>query len=344
MPVTNFVTVDPLLPGHRKVAHAAKILQTDGFFVWTRVVALWMHAFNYSPDGEITSLVECPTGASAALEIMEPDVQAFFNALVAVGFVDRDDEDRYFLHNWENGAGRLHAKRRAEAERKRGARQDADRKPKDEPKKPKRVSVKPEQIATARDPEAVFAQLGEADPEKPGPCREFARRASEARANGISQTKLHEDLTALLALKQENAEAFDHAMATMLAKEDFNWKQQNLVGFPRAVFKSALETGAHTKRSATRDTAADRIFKEIHAVARTIIADISPTDRRTEASSLDYYRRRHVGMSDEAIACAVAFPWAREVKTDLNSPIELEAFRKRLWDHVREHVKARSTA
>lgn len=76
---------------------------------------LWWWVLDYAQDGDL-SRFEPEDVAEAAM--WDGDPVAFLEALIKAGFIDRD-EDRLVIHDWDDYAGRLVDKRKANRERQR---------------------------------------------------------------------------------------------------------------------------------------------------------------------------------------------------------------------------------
>lgn len=85
------------------------------------MVCLWTWALDNAPDGDLTDVqaVVIATGAE-----WTGDAGAFVEALVEVGFLDRSP-DSLQIHNWDDYAGKLIARRTSDRERKRALRASA---------------------------------------------------------------------------------------------------------------------------------------------------------------------------------------------------------------------------
>ncbi len=110
-----WIEVHQSLPTHRKTLQAAERLGISLAQVVGHVVCLWLWGLDNTEDGRLTG-VSGRIIAQAAQ--WNDDPEQFVEALVAVGFLDRQDDD-YRIHDWEDYAGRLIDQRRANAERQR---------------------------------------------------------------------------------------------------------------------------------------------------------------------------------------------------------------------------------
>jgi len=122
------------LSGHPKTRKAALRLGIPKVQLIGHLFCLWWWVIDYAPDGDITCF-DAEDIALAAEWDGEPE--AFMVALIecrfgdGAGFLERAEDGRLLIHDWWEYAGKLIARRQADAARKRGERQ-ADA-PKDEP-------------------------------------------------------------------------------------------------------------------------------------------------------------------------------------------------------------------
>ena len=102
---------------HRKVANAAAMLpRTSTTLLIGHLATLWCWGLDSAPAGGPLTAVEIAHGAR-----WTKDADLFVAALQSARLVDRD-EDGFWLHDWDDYAGRLVAKRNANTERMRSAR------------------------------------------------------------------------------------------------------------------------------------------------------------------------------------------------------------------------------
>jgi DnaD/phage-associated family protein len=106
------------LPKHWKTKRLMRILNISGPLAVGHLHFLWYWAVDYAQDGEITQYTPYDIADASG---WEGDAEAFFNALIEAGFIDVID-DRYFLHDWYDYAGKLIEYRKKDAERKRKSR------------------------------------------------------------------------------------------------------------------------------------------------------------------------------------------------------------------------------
>lgn len=123
----SFVMIDPAFPRHRKVRAVTRTMRgltpwTD-HDSWSRVAAIWLWAFEDRNGGDVTELFEDMALASRVVSI--PDhgtAHAFLTALVACRLLDSGG-GRFFIHDWQDGGGRVDEKRALATERKRRQRE-----------------------------------------------------------------------------------------------------------------------------------------------------------------------------------------------------------------------------
>ncbi|WP_050769604.1 hypothetical protein [Thermosinus carboxydivorans] len=105
---------------HRKTLLLAAELDLDETYAAAHMIRLWTWALDNAPTGELTGL---PAKVIAYGAGWRDDPNTFVNAAIHAGWLDKDG-DRLFIHDWQDYAGRLIEKRRANAERMRKARAD----------------------------------------------------------------------------------------------------------------------------------------------------------------------------------------------------------------------------
>lgn len=109
------------IESHQEVAHhpktrkLAKKLDLGTAPVIGHLHALWWWAVDYAPDGSLEQHTDEDIAIGA---FWENDPKEFVDALVECRWLDRDGE-HLSLHDWEEYAGRLLDRRKANAERKR---------------------------------------------------------------------------------------------------------------------------------------------------------------------------------------------------------------------------------
>ena len=83
----------------------------------------WWWAMEYAQDGDLS---HCDPDDIAIAADWPGDAQHFVNTLVEVGFIDLSENGVLSIHDWQDYAGKLIAKRAADAERKRKERSKQD--------------------------------------------------------------------------------------------------------------------------------------------------------------------------------------------------------------------------
>jgi hypothetical protein len=106
------------LPGHPKTKKLIRLLKIPGPIIVGHLHYLWWWALDFAQSGEITQYD--PFDIADACE-WKADAIEFFEALVEAGFIDKVN-DRYFIHDWYDYAGKLIEIRKKDAERKRTSR------------------------------------------------------------------------------------------------------------------------------------------------------------------------------------------------------------------------------
>lgn len=104
------------LARHPKTRRLARVLGVSIPAAIGHLHLLWWWCLDYAQDGDVTDVME--DLAEAAL--WEGDADAFWHALTESGFIDVGE--RATIHDWQEYAGRLVEKRKANAERMRIAR------------------------------------------------------------------------------------------------------------------------------------------------------------------------------------------------------------------------------
>ncbi|MFP5503361.1 MAG: hypothetical protein ACLGIN_12805, partial [Candidatus Sericytochromatia bacterium] len=117
-PNGNWIPVGVDLPDHFKLLGLAELLGLDSLIAMAHMISFWFWCFKYAPDGKLTRFTPVVI-ARAARFTGDPD--AFFQALVANGFVDEVDGE-LVVHDWFDHGGTLHRMRAYEAEKKAGQR------------------------------------------------------------------------------------------------------------------------------------------------------------------------------------------------------------------------------
>jgi hypothetical protein len=104
---------------HPKTKKLARLLGVSRVTAVGHLQFLWWWTGSYAPDGELTRFdsLDVATGAE-----WEGDEEAFVEALVAAGFLDRDEDGHLTVHDWRDYGGRLIDRRKSNAARMRDAR------------------------------------------------------------------------------------------------------------------------------------------------------------------------------------------------------------------------------
>lgn len=100
---------------HRKTFELAARLDLDETYAAAHVIRLWTWALDNSPEGDLSSLSDRAIAFGSG---WRGDAETFVAALVDVGWLDPNRQ----IHDWEEYAGRLAERRRANTERMRAAR------------------------------------------------------------------------------------------------------------------------------------------------------------------------------------------------------------------------------
>ena len=107
------------LGGHPKTRKLAHLLGVSKPAAVGHLHYLWWWAVNYAPDGDLSRHDQLDIAIGAE---WDGDPGEFVEALVTVGFLDRDVDDTLVIHDWHDYAGKLIERRKANAERMRKAR------------------------------------------------------------------------------------------------------------------------------------------------------------------------------------------------------------------------------
>lgn len=103
---------------HRKTMELADILEIPPIYAAAHVIALWSWSLDNAPDGALH--VRASIIARACQ--WQNDTDVIVSALVNSGFLDMSSDGTLTIHDWDDYAGRLVDKRRANAQRMREAR------------------------------------------------------------------------------------------------------------------------------------------------------------------------------------------------------------------------------
>jgi hypothetical protein len=113
-----WIEVHQALFTHRKVMHLADQLGIPEVYACAHLISLWTWALDNAPDGALN--VRCTIVARASRWMGDAD--ALVHALCETGFLDEDEDGIYYIHDWDDYAGRLVEKRRQNRDRMREAR------------------------------------------------------------------------------------------------------------------------------------------------------------------------------------------------------------------------------
>ena len=106
---------------HPKTKRAARELGVSRVLMIGHLHLFWHWALDYAQDGDLSDYE--PADIADAAD-WDGDPQQFFNALLncgpgdSAGFIEYDAENRLVIHDWWEYAGKLIARRQADAERK----------------------------------------------------------------------------------------------------------------------------------------------------------------------------------------------------------------------------------
>src|SRR5689334_20552318 len=115
-----WIEVHQAVATHRKTRRLAQLLGVRRAVAVGHLVCFWLWALDNAPDGNLENVD--PADIKSAAD-WPRSAELFINALVGAGFVDRGSHgESPQIHDWHDYAGRLLAKRAANAERMRLAR------------------------------------------------------------------------------------------------------------------------------------------------------------------------------------------------------------------------------
>lgn len=110
-----WLKVDQTIRDHHKILDAADLLQTTDAHVTGCLVLLWLWAIDNAPDGSLAGISDATIARAAK---WPGEKSTFIEALKEVGLLDETAEG-LAIHDWQDRAGELIDRRRADAERKR---------------------------------------------------------------------------------------------------------------------------------------------------------------------------------------------------------------------------------
>jgi len=115
-----WIEVHQSLINHKKTLYAADLLNILPIHFVGHIIGFWLWALDNTPEGSLDGITVKMIARAAQ---WEGDPQKFFDALLKAGFIDQDDEG-YYIHDWQDYAGRLLEKKKANAERARRSREE----------------------------------------------------------------------------------------------------------------------------------------------------------------------------------------------------------------------------
>jgi hypothetical protein len=106
------------LAKHPKTKKLIRRLNTTGPIIVGHLHYFWWWALDFAQDGEITQYDVFDIADACE---WQGNAEELFSALIDSGFIDKTN-DRYFIHDWHDYAGKLIEIRKKDAERKRKSR------------------------------------------------------------------------------------------------------------------------------------------------------------------------------------------------------------------------------
>lgn len=113
-----WLEIHQTLPLHRKTMHLAALLGIPRAYATGLMVTFWLWALDNTPTGDLDNL---PPGLIEMAAQWEGEEGALLGAMIEVGFVDKDDTG-IRIHDWQDYAGKLIARREKALDRMRNAR------------------------------------------------------------------------------------------------------------------------------------------------------------------------------------------------------------------------------
>lgn len=110
-----WLQIDQTIRDHHKIIDAADELDTSAAHVTGCLVLLWLWAIDNAPDGCLAGISDAAIVRAAQ---WDGEKSRFIEALKDVGLLDQT-EDGLQIHDWQDRAGNLIDRRKADAERKR---------------------------------------------------------------------------------------------------------------------------------------------------------------------------------------------------------------------------------
>ena len=111
-----WIEVHQSLPGHKKTMACAEELGVSEVQMVGHLVVFWLWAIDNSTDGSLPGVTPRMLAKAAK---WDGDCHALCNALCNAGFLHQRDDNVYVIHDWDDYAGKLIAKREANRERQR---------------------------------------------------------------------------------------------------------------------------------------------------------------------------------------------------------------------------------
>lgn len=113
-----WIEVHQSLFTHRKTLELADLLGVPEVYAAAHLIALWSWSLDNAPDGAL----HVRSTIIARASMWSGDADALVQALLATGYLEQGEGDVLCIHDWQDYAGRLLDKRRANAQRMREAR------------------------------------------------------------------------------------------------------------------------------------------------------------------------------------------------------------------------------
>lgn len=137
-----WLQIDQTIRDHHKIIDAADELDTSAAHVTGCLVLLWLWAIDNAPDGCLAGISDAAIVRAAQ---WDGEKSRFIEALKDVGLLDQT-EDGLQIHDWQDRAGNLIDRRKADAERKR--RERAEKKARELPETGEASEGRPPDVRT----------------------------------------------------------------------------------------------------------------------------------------------------------------------------------------------------
>lgn len=137
-----WLQIDQTIRDHHKIIDAADELDTSAAHVTGCLVLLWLWAIDNAPDGCLAGISDAAIVRAAQ---WDGEKSRFIEALKDVGLLDQTEEGLQ-IHNWQDRAGNLIDRRKADAERKR--RERAEKKARELPETGEAPAGHPSNVRT----------------------------------------------------------------------------------------------------------------------------------------------------------------------------------------------------